>query len=174
MQKWTIDEVFGVYVFEIDRHEDERGYFQELYSTARNYPHLIGSDRQINFSLSHQNVVRGLHVAPFAKLCTCLRGRLYDVIADVRSGSPTYLKHYGIWLDENSRKQVFVPAGCAHGFFSAEANTILLYLQDGNYNPKIEQTINWRDSSLGIKWPAASNYILSERDLAADFINPIS
>lgn len=170
MKSWKIDEVQGAQVIEFDRFEDERGYFEELYSTVRGYPHLTGMERQINLSMSNQGVVRGLHVVPFAKLCSCLRGRIYDVVADVRPDSKTYLGWHGLWLDENSRKQLFVPAGCAHGFFSAERNTILMYLQDGVYNPAMEREVNWRDPKLNIKWPAYPVYSLSDKDLKAPFI----
>lgn len=171
MRKWPIHEVLNAFILEFDRHEDQRGYFEEIYSTGRDYPHLAGTERQINLSHSKKGVVRGMHIAPFAKICSCIRGKLFDVIADVRPGSPTYLKWFGMWLDEYSNKQIYVPAGCAHGFFAAEDDTILLYLQDGIYNPKAEQQVNWRDPKLNIKWPYSQPYILSEKDRKADFLS---
>lgn len=165
-----VSQIEGAHLIEFDRYEDDRGYFQEVYSTATDYPHFVGRSRQLNLSSSVQNTVRGMHVAPFSKLCSCIRGRLYDVIADVRPDSPTYLKWYGVWLEESSPLQLFVPSGCAHGFFAAENNTLLLYLQDGTYEPAVEKEINWRDPKLGIKWPEASKYILSEKDRRASFL----
>jgi dTDP-4-dehydrorhamnose 3,5-epimerase len=169
MKKTKIDEIYGAFIVESDRHHDSRGWFQELYSTARDYPHLIGIERQLNMSHSRKGVVRGLHVAPFAKLCSCLSGRVYDVIADVRPDSPTYLNWFGVWLENNS-KQVFVPANCAHGFFSSEDNTLFMYLQDGTYNPNVEKQVNWRDPKIGIVWPPCQEYIISDKDKHSEFI----
>ena len=162
-----VEEVDGASLIEFDRFTDDRGYFQEMYSTAKDYPHFTGTSRQTNVSVSAKNVVRGLHVAPFAKLCCCLRGRLYDVIADVRPNSKTYKNWYGVWLDEKSNKQLFVPKGCAHGFYSAEDDTMLMYMQDGTYNPYYEYEVNWKDSQIGVKWPQADRYILSHKDQMA-------
>ena len=164
MKKIKIDEVLGAFVIEGDRYADDRGWFQELYSTAKAYPHLIAGERQINLSCSKKGVVRGMHVVPFAKLCTCVRGRVYDVVADLRPRSATYLQWYGIWLDAENRKQLFVPAGCAHGFFSGEEDSFFLYLQDGTYNPAVEKQVNWRDPKIGIVWPPSQEYILSDKD----------
>jgi dTDP-4-dehydrorhamnose 3,5-epimerase len=96
---------------------------------------------------------------------------LFDVVADVRPGSPTYKKWFGVWLDEKNLKQLFIPAGCAHGFFSAEDDTILMYSQDGLWNSDFEYEIHWKDPSLAISWPEAENYILSEKDQKAKFLN---
>ena len=126
MKTIKIDEVQGAFIVEGDRHPDDRGWFQELYSTSRPFPHLIGNERQMNLSCSKKGVVRGMHIAPFAKLCSCLSGSVYDVVADLRPESKTYLGWFGIWLDNENKKQLFVPAGCAHGFFAAEDNTLFL------------------------------------------------
>ena len=170
MKTRKIDEVHGAFVVESDRHEDDRGWFQELYSTAKAYPHLIGRERQINMSSSKAGVVRGMHVAPFAKLCTCVRGCVYDVVADLRQNSATYLNWYGIWLNEDDNKQLFVPSGCAHGFFSSRDDTLFMYLQDGTYNPAVETQVNWRDPKIGIKWPHAQEYLLSAKDKYAEMM----
>jgi dTDP-4-dehydrorhamnose 3,5-epimerase len=158
-----IKEIEGAYVETIQRHCDSRGYFQEVYSSIRydaNSPHIA----QANVSCSCKNVVRGLHVAHFSKLCTVLKGRVYDVVADVRKGSPTLGKWFGVWLDGENCKQLFVPAGCAHGFFAAEDDTLFLYHQDGLYNPTMDVSIHWLDPTLNIDWPKADRYFLSEKD----------
>ena len=167
MKSRQLDDVVGVVIVEGENHFDDRGWFQELYSTAGAFPHLIGKERQLNMSCSKKGVVRGMHIAPFAKFCTCIRGRVYDVVADFRQKSPTYLKWFGIWLDADNKKQIFVPAGCAHGFFSAEDDSMFLYLQDGTYDPVNEQQVNWKDPKIGICWPPAQEYILSEKDKKA-------
>ena len=166
MQKTPVSNILGSYVIEIDRYLDERGFFQEVFSTARYAPEFP-EVAQTNISYSHKNVIRGLHVAPFAKLCTCIRGSLYDVVADVRKDSPTFGNWFGVWLTESNQKQLFVPTGCAHGFFSAEDNTILCYQQDGLYSPKFEHEIHFQDPTLGIVWPEVESYIVSAKDQAA-------
>lgn len=168
MIKTLVPDVLGAFTIEGDRFLDDRGYFQVCYSAAfhSEMPHVV----QGNLSCSKANVVRGLHVAPMAKICTCIKGKLFDVIADVRVGSPTFGKWFGTWLSEDSFKQVYVPANCAHGFFAAENDTMLLYQQDGLYNPALEREIHWKDPTLGIVWPDAEAYILSAKDEAAGFL----
>lgn len=170
MKKTLIPEVEGAFAVDIDRFSDSRGYFEEAFS-VKNYPIPV---YQINVSRSNANVVRGMHVVPFSKICTCLRGRLFDVVADVRPDSPTYLNWYGLWLTERNCQQLYIPAGCAHGFFSGEDDTVLMYCQDGTYDPKTEREINWLDPKLNIKWPKTwpfeNEYVLSDKDRQAPFL----
>jgi len=166
MKKTIVKEINNAFLLEIDRHYDNRGYFQETFSVNK-YMDIAWRPAQINLSFSNKNVVRGLHVAPFAKLCTCVKGKLFDVIADVRENSSTFGNWFGVWLDSNSCRQVYVPAGCAHGFFSAEDETILLYQQDLPYTPSVEKEIHWQDPKLSIKWPEVDAYTLSEKDQKA-------
>jgi dTDP-4-dehydrorhamnose 3,5-epimerase len=166
MKSTPIKQVEGAYVCELDRYPDDRGYFEEIFSLNRNFFEM--DVRQVSVSCSKRNVVRGLHVAPFAKLCMCVSGRLFDVVADARSGSPTYLGWFGVWLSPNEPKQLFVPEGCAHGFYAAEDDTVLLYMQGGVYDPKIGTEIHWRDPRLAIDWPQAESYILSPKDEKAE------
>lgn len=170
MQTTPIDDIHGAFLVDGDRFPDDRGWFQELYSTSRAYPHLIGRERQINLSCSKKGVVRGLHVGTFAKLCTCVKGCVYDVIADVRPDSRTYMKWFGVWLAAEARKQIFVPAGCAHGFFCQEDDSLFLYLQDGTYDPSADRHVNWKDPKLGIVWPRSQEYILSDKDKHAEML----
>lgn len=162
-----IKEVEGAYVYEIDRYSDHRGFFQEAYAPIRYYGFNV---KQVNVSCSGQGVIRGLHVANFAKLCMCVKGKLYDVVADVRPQSRTYLGWYGIWLSPDEPKQLYVPAGCAHGFFAAEDDTVLLYMQNDTYNPKGEREVNFLDPKLGIDWPLCGEYIVSDKDRSAPML----
>jgi len=168
MKKTPIKQVEGAYVAELSKHVDDRGCFQEIYADHRYDGFQPG---QINVSKSFKNVVRGMHVAPFAKLCMCMQGKLFDVVADTRPDSPTYLGWYGVWLSPMWPTQLFVPAGCAHGFFAAENDTILLYMQTDTYNPDVEREVNWRDPQLAIDWPEAREYILSEKDRKAKHLD---
>ncbi len=171
MNKQEIAEVEGAYVITFDRHKDHRGYFEELFSSIRydaNLPHVA----QVNLSYSKKWALRGLHVAHFCKLCTCIRGKLWDVVADVREGSPTYGKWYGLWLTEDSCDQLFVPAGCAHGILAYEDDTILLYQQDGLYTANMpERIINTHDPTLNIKWPPVNYYLSSQKDKYAPYLD---
>lgn len=169
MKSIKIDEVHGSFVVECQKFSDDRGWSSELYSTAKAYPHLIGRERQLNIFSSKKSVVRGLSVASFARLCSCMRGRVYDVVVDMRESSSTYLNWYGIWLDEFNGKQLFVPAGCAHGFFS-EQDSLLLCLQDGASNFDTEKVVNWKDPKIGIVWPVSQEYIISQRDKKSEFL----
>tara|TARA_Y100000034_G_C6903213_1_gene418340 strand:- start:457 stop:996 length:540 start_codon:yes stop_codon:yes gene_type:complete len=164
--------VAGAYEIIYDRYGDDRGSFQEIYSRHIQKFSWAGPLKtnvaQINCSVSHKNVVRGIHRAPFTKLCTCVSGRIWDAVIDLRVDSPTYLTWDGVWLDPENQRQVFVPAYCGHGFFSAEDNSILIYMQDGHYVPEgqpgSQQSWNYRDPTFGIKWPEADKYLLSEAD----------
>lgn len=168
MKTRKIDEVYGAFIIECDKHTDERGCFQELYSTAGQYPHLIGRERQINMFCLNKSVICGLNIAPFAKLCSCIRGRIYDVIVDTRQDSLTYMNWFGVWL--SGGQQIFVPANCAHGFFSEEDDTWYLHLQDGTYNSNAERQVNWRDPKIGIVWPPSQEYIISDKDKHAEML----
>lgn len=167
MEKTPIPEIQGAFVIEICRFPDNRGFFQEMFSKS-NYSPDFTEVAQTNLSYSRKNVVRGLHVAPYAKLCTCIKGRLLDVVADVRKESPTFGNWFGVWLTDMNRKQLLVPAGCAHGFLSAEDDTILCYHQSGNYDPKSEFEIHFQDPDLNILWPKLDEYVLSNKDKNAN------
>jgi len=167
--KVTETPVQGAYVLEPDRHEDQRGFFQELFNRDR-YKVIAGPVAQINWSFSCRNVVRGIHKVPFFKLCTCLSGELWDVVVDLRPNSPTYKKWFGVWLDPGTPKQLYVPPDCGHGFFAATDNTLFVYAQGGVYDPALESSVHFQDPTLGVKWPAA-DYIVSEKDALASFLN---
>lgn len=167
MEIRTISEVSGSWLATIDRHHDDRGFFQEVFSETK---HCFFKRKilQTNMSSSKKDVLRGLHVAPFAKLCTCIRGAVYDVVVDVRSTSTTYLNWYGVWLTEENKQQLYIPAGCAHGFYSAADENLLLYMQDGLYNPREEYEINCFSPALEIRWPRPTkDYIMSKKDRLA-------
>lgn len=151
-------------VFEIDRYEDSRGYFQEVFHQNK-YP-FDGEWKQANISKSHKNVLRGVHVASYSKLCTCIQGAMFDVIVDLRRGSPTYLEQFGVWLTESNKTQLYIPANCGHGFVATEDNTTLMYLQGGCWTPEEDKVVRW--DSLGIDWPKIDgDYILSHKDASA-------
>lgn len=157
-----------------DRFLDARGSFEELYNEDRYGEALRARGielprewRQVNLSSSRRNVVRGLHIAPFAKLVTCVRGEVYDVVVDCRGPSPRSWQWTGTKLSETNRQQVYVPAGCAHGFMALGEDNLVIYQQTATFNPKLERSFHWRDNGLGIEWPPADEYIVSAKDQQA-------
>lgn len=147
-----------------ERHEDSRGFFQEIYNHERSgIPPCEWV--QTNWSKSDKYVLRGIHVAPYHKLVTCVSGRIFDVCVDLRPDSSTYLQVYTTILDSNVPQQVYIPAHCGHAFLSLEWDTSVIYMQGGSYNPNTEHTIHWSDPSLTIHWPVLANeVILSDKD----------
>ena len=171
MEKTYLKEIHGAILIDSDRHKDDRGYFQEIYNSKKSnscweFDPQFGA-QQVNISHSKANTVRGLHVAPYSKLVTCLRGRLFDVVADVRDWSPTRGNWYGVWLTEWNQQQLLVPRGCAHGFYAESDETVLVYAQNGNYEPDKEYAINWKDPKIKVVWPEAVEYHLSDKDSKA-------
>jgi dTDP-4-dehydrorhamnose reductase/dTDP-4-dehydrorhamnose 3,5-epimerase len=159
-------------VVEFRRFFDNRGYFNELYNRERD-----GAERfwhQVSFSSSKKDVVRGLHCSPYGKFITCTRGAFYDVIADFRPDSPTFGRWCRVLLTDENRRQVYVPAGCGHGFATLRDDTHALYLQEGSFEPTRERDVNPFDTFLGIVWPGNSlvghrvgEPVVSEKDKAA-------
>ena len=153
------------------RHVDNRGFFSEAYS-RRDYAAIgIHNDFvQDNHSLSlRQGVVRGLHfqLPPFAqaKLLRVLRGTIFDVVVDIRTGSPSYGQHIATVLSAKDWNQIFIPAGFAHGFCTLEPDTEILYKVDNYYSREHDCGIRWNDPTIGIAWPiTGSEAELSEKD----------
>jgi dTDP-4-dehydrorhamnose 3,5-epimerase len=149
--------------------KDQRGFFLESYSEKKFLENGISAKFiQDNHSVSFKRgVLRGLHFQkpPFAqaKLVRVTRGKVYDVIVDLRSGSETFGQWQGFELSADNLQMLFVPRGFAHGFMSLEDNTEFQYKCDNYYNKESEGGIIWNDPNLKINWPA-DNPILSEKD----------
>jgi len=146
---------------------DDRGFFKEVYSTSRY--RKAGIDVtfvQDNLSMSARFVLRGLHADPrMAKLVQVLTGSAYDVIADIRPRSPTYMRWHAVTLSAADHRQLFIPAGCLHGFLALEAGTLLSYKQSAEYDPSTEIGIAWDDPALHIDWPLQGKQpVLSAKD----------
>jgi dTDP-4-dehydrorhamnose 3,5-epimerase len=166
------------------RYVDNRGFFSEAYSKRDYAANGIRNEFvQDNHSLSRKpGVVRGLHFQrpPFAqaKLLRVLRGAIFDVVVDIRIGSPTYGRHIATVLSADDWNQIFIPAGFAHGFCTLQGETEILYKVDHYYSPEHDAGIRWNDPALKIAWPVAEPEAeLSEKDrslpllleLSADF-----
>jgi dTDP-4-dehydrorhamnose 3,5-epimerase len=141
------------------RFGDARGWFAETYS--RQAFQKLGIDVdfcQDNHSMSADiGVLRGLHFQrpphAQAKLVRCIRGRIFDVAVDVRTGSPTFAKWFAVELSAENGRELFVPVGFAHGFVTLEPNTEVEYKVSAPYAPAAEAGIIWNDSAVAISWP---------------------
>jgi dTDP-4-dehydrorhamnose 3,5-epimerase len=123
---------------------------------------------------SKEGTLRGLHYQrePHgqSKLVTCVSGKAYDVIVDLRIESPTYMKWLSVEISAFDGQSIFIPAGCAHGFATLTDNTVISYLIDGDYHPGSAGCIRWDDSAFQIKWPVTTP-ILSDKDkFAPDYL----
>ena len=149
----------GVFVLDLERFTDNRGSFARLFcETSLSDLTNIKNITQINHSLTCETgSVRGLHFQypPHAemKLVRCLKGRVWDVVLDLRAGSKTFLHWFAYELSAENAKMIIVPEGCAHGFQTLEPNCELLYLHTANYAPQSQAGIRPNDPLLNIPWP---------------------
>jgi dTDP-4-dehydrorhamnose 3,5-epimerase len=164
----------GVVILTPIRHGDERGFFSESWNRQTLLGHGIDVDFvQENHSLSRQaGTVRGLHFQTppqaQAKLVRCGRGRLFDVAVDLRRGSPTYGGWVGVELSFDNGRQLFIPAGFAHGFVTREPGTEIVYKCSAPYAPDCDRAIAFDDPDIGIDWGVTRQAaILSDKDAAA-------
>jgi len=147
---------------------DERGYFLETYKQSEFARNGISETFvQANHSHSSFGTLRGLHFqkAPSAqgKLVRVILGRIFDVVVDIRKGSPRYAQWVGVELSAENKKMLYVPPGFAHGVCVTSDEAGLLYMVTHEYSPEAERGILWNDPSLGIRWPV-SEPLLSKRD----------
>lgn len=153
------------------RMTDERGFLSETYSRRSFAEGGVGHEFvQDNHSFSRaRGTVRGLHfqIPPFAqdKLVRCARGAILDVAVDIRRGSPTYGAHVAVELSVENWRQLFVPAGFAHGFCTLQPDTEVIYKLTAVYSREHEKGVVWNDPDLAIAWPVtAAEAVLSGKD----------
>lgn len=175
MGKITVEtcEIEGLKVITPTVHEDARGYFIETYHyedfKAAGIDQVFVQDNQ---SASVKGVLRGLHFQiqyPQAKLVRVLKGEVYDVAVDLRPGSKTYGKYYGVLLSEENKKQFFVPKDFAHGFLVLSDVAEFAYKCTDFYHPNDEGGLLWNDPKIGVEWPipegmTKQDLILSDKD----------
>ena len=162
----------GALLIEPDAHGDSRGFFAETYrADVLAEAGVLEAFVQDNHSRSGFGVVRGIHFAVgdgSAKLVRCARGSIWDVIVDLRCGSPTYGAWEGFDLTDENLRVLYIPRGFGHGFCVTSDVADVVYKQSDYYDPDLEKGIAWDDPEVGIKWPiAADQVIASERDLGA-------
>jgi len=154
--------------------EDERGFFTEVYRSDQFKELGMPYDFvQLNHSRSAKNVLRGLHFQwspPMGKLMRVTQGEAFLVAVDIRKGSPTLGKWFGMVINAKEKKQIFAPAGFARGFCVLSDFAEIEYLTTGTYNNKAESGILWNDPEIGIEWPV-KNPVLSGKDEIAQTLN---
>lgn len=158
----------GVYIIRTVKFEDERGYFSEIYQKDCFKELGIQDDFiQENISYSKKGTLRGLHFQTKkkqGKLLRVLKGKIYDVIVDLRENSKTYGQHIGIELQGQDQKLLWIPPGCAHGFLSLDEKNVVQYQCTENYAAEYESGLLWSDHDLNIDWKL-EEYGLLEKDL---------
>jgi dTDP-4-dehydrorhamnose 3,5-epimerase len=153
---------------------DSRGMFFE-WLTQTGFAEMTGHRLtlgQANCSVSAAGVLRGLHFAQLppsqAKYVTCVKGAVFDVVVDIRVGSPTYGRWDSVLLDDVDRRSVYLSEGLAHAFLALQDDSTVMYLCSTPYSPEREHTIAPTDPAIGIDWPLpAAKLLLSDRDAAA-------
>lgn len=168
--KTTTTPLDGVLVIEPQLFGDDRGRFFELFRDER-YAAPLGDVRfvQDNVSASKQGVVRGLHYqypTAIGKLVTAVVGRVFDVAVDIRRGSPSFGKWFGVELSAEAPRQLWIPEGFAHGFQALTDGAVVVYKCTALYVPAQDRAIHWEDPSIGIGWPLPVSTV-SPRDAAA-------
>ncbi|WRZ94815.1 dTDP-4-dehydrorhamnose 3,5-epimerase [Streptomyces sp. NBC_01007] len=165
--------VEGAWVHEPRVFADHRGSFHEWFAGA-DFRRAVGRHlglAQANCSVSRPGVLRGIHFADVppgqAKYVTCVRGAVLDVVADIRTGSPTFGQWEAVRLDDESHRCVYLSEGLGHAFLALASESTVVYLCSEGYTPRAEHGVHPLDTTLGIDWPVDRDLLLSDKDAAA-------
>ncbi|MBX9869743.1 MAG: dTDP-4-dehydrorhamnose 3,5-epimerase [Burkholderiaceae bacterium] len=154
---------------------DQRGFFYESFN-ARKFQELTGVKTQFvqdNHSLSAKNVLRGLHYQiqqPQGKLVRVNHGEVFDVAVDLRRSSPHFGRWVGVTLSADNHRQLWIPAGFAHGFVVTSEKAEFLYKTTDYWAPEHERCLQWNDPALGIEWPLSGTPTMSPKDLQGKYL----
>ncbi len=160
----------GAFIIELERLEDERGFFARTFCQRDFEEHGLNPKVvQCNMSFNgKKGTLRGMHYQAFpyeeAKLVRCTKGAIYDVIVDLRSDSLTFKQWFAVDLTDENRRMLYIPGGFAHGFQTLDNNTEVFYLMSEFYHPECAKGIRWNDPTFRIEW-RIENPIISKRDL---------
>lgn len=160
----------GAFVIEVEPHEDLRGLFARTWCAREFAEHGLETQMvQTSFSRNTQRgTVRGMHLqlppSREAKLVRCTRGRIYDVIVDLRPQSPTFLQHFGVELSAESANALYIPTLFAHGFQTLVDACDVSYQMSDFYAPQLGFGLRWNDPALGIAWPIDGEVAMLARD----------
>ena len=169
--KFTETRIPGVFVIELERHEDDRGWFARAWCREEFAAHGLPTDlAQTNLSHNTQRgTVRGMHfqITPHAeaKLIRCIAGAVHDVVLDLRSESATFKQSFATELSADNGRAVFLPKGIAHGFQTLTDDATLFYQMSTPYASESARGVRWDDATFQIEWPIAEA-IVCERDAA--------
>jgi dTDP-4-dehydrorhamnose 3,5-epimerase len=157
-----------VVIVELEKREDSRGYFARAWCEREFAEHCLPRFVQTNMSLSRlKGTIRGMHyqLAPHgeAKYMRCIRGAIFDVVVDIRPGSPTFKQWVGIELTAENRKAVFVPEGLPHAYQALTDDAEVIYSTSCVYTPGAERGVRWNDPAFKIAWPI-KQAIVSDKD----------
>jgi dTDP-4-dehydrorhamnose 3,5-epimerase len=167
----------GAYLIDLEKRGDDRGFFARAFCEREFAAHqLVTRFVQVNNSQSvSRGTLRGMHyqLAPKAetKLVRCIRGALYDLILDLRQGSPTFGSSFGAELTAENRRMMYVPKGFAHGFITLTDDTEAFYFVNEIYAPECERGIRWNDPRFSLSWPIPPS-VLSEKDASHRDFDP--
>ncbi len=168
-------DIEDVFVIESIGFQDDRGSFSRVFCQNELKEVFTEKIMQINYSVSDKKgTVRGLHFQYFPhdeiKMVKCIKGRVFDVVVDIRKGSKTFLQTYSLELSAKNQKMIYIPKGFAHGFQTLEDDSQLLYLHSNIYTPQEEGGLHVSDPLLEISWPL--NIVnLSKRDTQHTFLD---
>ena len=159
----------GVFAIEVERENDERGYFGRIWCREEFAAHGMCVD-MVQASVSHNRVagtLRGMHFtwppAREGKLVRCARGRVIDVLLDLRPDSPAFLRHIAVELDACLYNAAYIPPGVAHGFQTLIDDVHIIYMMTESYRAELADGVRWDDPAFGIRWPLQVS-VMSERD----------
>lgn len=167
--RFTETNLKGAFVIELDEIHDERGFFARSFCREEFLNHGLNPNiAQCNLSQNiKKGTLRGMHyqVKPYeeVKLVRCVRGKIFDVMVDLREGSETKLKYFALELSGENGKALYIPEGFAHGFLSLEDNSLVLYQVSAPYAPKSQGAVRYNDPDINIKWPDTP-LVISEKD----------
>jgi len=176
--RFTQTPLAGSCLIDLDKQEDERGFFARLFC-EREFGEAGLESRlvQMNISVSRdRGTLRGMHYqlepAAEVKVVRALRGALWEVILDLRPGSPTFGRSFGTELTAGSRRMMYVPRGFAQGFLTLESDTEALYLVSTYYDPSHERGVRWNDPRFSIAWPEKP-LVISDKDANHPDFDPL-
>ncbi len=160
----------GVFIIEIEKRQDERGFFARAWCKKEFEAHGLNVHLvQANLAFSQKKgTLRGMHyqMSPYeeAKLVRCIKGAIFDVAIDLRSDSPTYKSWVGVELTDDNHKMLYTPENFAHGYQTLTDNAEVFYQVSQFYSPESERGVRWDDQAFGIKWPETDDVVISEKD----------
>ncbi len=156
----------GVFIIKQKRFDDNRGWFMETYNKTKSDIQFDSVQDNVSFT-EKAGTIRGMHLQAFehsqGKIVTCVRGKILDVVVDLRKNSPTYLQKIEVELSEDNHYQLVIPRGFAHGFQTLTDNVMFMYKCDNAYNKESERCIHYLDKTLDIHWPI-KDVTISEKD----------